>query len=257
MILSDPDSPEVAIWQLVESCGYTADLPAWSEITGDAGSAGGVAAVLDLGCGIGRVARHLAAEGRVVVGVEVDPHLAADLNRLSADERVSAVTGSATDLASLDLGQDRFEAIIAPQQLLHIVGGKLSRGALLEGVRQRLSPDGTAVFAISEWIPEDSRQVDVLPDVREIGEWVYASRPVAVEDDGDSLTVIRLRQVVAPDGSLQESHDRITLDRMDRHMLNDELAEAGLAVERTIEIPETDRHIATVIVVARHKAGNP
>ena len=62
---------------------------------------------------------------------------------------------------------------------------------------------------------------------------------------------------MAPDGSLQESHDRITLDRMDRHMLNDELAEAGLAVERTIEIPETDRHIATVIVVARHKAGNP
>lgn len=246
MILADQDSPPAAIWQLVESCGYTADLPAWVTLTEEAGS------VLDLGCGIGRVARHLAAEGRNVVGVEIDPVLASDLNRLSGGEPVRAVTGSATELDRLELGRDRFDAVIAPQQLLHIVGGEVSRQHLLEGVRARLAPEGVAAFAISEWITEQSRTVDVLPDVREIGNWVYASRPVAVEDDGDSLTVDRLRQVVAPDGSLEESHDSITLDRMDRYRLAEELAEAGLVPERTVEIRETDRHIASVIVVARH-----
>jgi SAM-dependent methyltransferase len=246
LILADQDSPPAAIWQLVESCGYTADLPAWTALTTDSGS------VLDLGCGIGRVARHLAVEGRDVIGVDIDPQLAADLNRLSAGEPVSAVTGSATDLVGLELARECFDAIIAPQQLLHIVGGEVSRQNLLDGIKARLEPDGVAAFAISEWITEESRTVDVLPDVREIGDWVYASRPVAVEDDGDSLTVVRLRQVVAPDGSLDESHDSITLDRIDRHMVAEELAESGLAVERTVEIPETDRHIATVIVVARH-----
>lgn len=255
MILADDQSPREAIWQLVESCGYSADLPAWVDLTGPSGSAGSSGPVLDLGCGIGRVARHLAAGGQDVVGVEIDPQLVADLNRLSGDEPVMAVSGDATRLASLELEPGRYECIIAPQQLLHIVGGEVSRQNLFEGVRERLEPHGSAAFAISEWISEESRKVAVLPDVREINDWVYASRPVTVEDDGDSLTVVRLRQIVAPDGSLEEAHDSITLDRLDRRLLADELTEAGLTVEQTIEIPQTDRHIATVIVVARHKAG--
>lgn len=248
MILSDPDSPELAVWQLVESCAYTADLPVWSELTEGSGS------VLDLGCGIGRVARHLAAEGRDVLGIDLDPVLVADLNRLSGDESVSGMAGDVTALDALDLGRERFEAILAPQQLLHIVGGEVSRHGLIEGVSRRLEPGGIAAFAISEWVPGESGSVDVLPDVREVGNWVYASRPIAVEDDGDSLTIVRLRQKVAPDGSLEESEDRITLDRMDRHSLADELAEGGLVAVRAIEVPETERHIATVIVVARHDA---
>lgn len=250
MILSDRESPEAAIWQLVESCGYTADLAVWAELTKGSGS------VLDLGCGIGRVARRLALEGRDVLGVDIDPTLVGDLNRLSTGEPVSAITGSVTDLVGLDLGRDRFEAVIAPQQLVHIVGGEAARRQLLAGVRGRLDRRGIAAFAISEWISEGSRQVDVLPDVREIGDRVYASRPVAVEDEGDSLTVIRLRQTVAPDGTLEESHDGITLDRLDRRALAAELAEVGLDPIRTIEIPETDRHIASAVVVAGHHAGN-
>lgn len=246
MILSDENSPEAAIWQLVESCGYTADLPVWS------GLAEGASSVLDLGCGIGRVARHLAREGLPVTGVDLDPLLVDDLKRLSVPDPVHALAGDVTGLGGLDLGRERFEVILAPQQLLHILGGRESRQRMIEGVRERLEPDGTAAFAISEWIPEGSREVEVLPDVREIGDWVYASRPVEVEDDGDSLTVVRLRQIVGPQGSFEESRDRITLDRIDRKSLADELAEAGLSAVRAIDVPETDRHIATVIVVARH-----
>jgi len=244
--LVDGSSPEAAIWQLVESCGYGADLPAWLELTEGSGS------VLDLGCGIGRVARHLATRGRRVTGVERDPDLANDLNRLARDEEATAFPGDVTELETLELDRDRFETVIAPQQLLHILGGEVSRQRALDGVRRRLAPGGVAAFAISEWVPEGSRTVEVLPDVREVEGWVYASRPVAVEDDGDSLTVVRLRQSVAPDGALEESYDRTRLDRMDRNTLADELEEAGLVAVRSIEVPETERHIATVIVVARH-----
>ncbi|MDQ2699894.1 MAG: class I SAM-dependent methyltransferase [Actinomycetota bacterium] len=246
MILADRRSDENSIWQLVESCGYRADLASWSELTEGSGS------VLDLGCGIGRVARHLAAQGRAVLGVDRDPQMVADLNRLATEERIAAITGDVSELAGLDLGRDRFDAIIAPQQLLHILGSQATRQRMLAGVKARLAPEGTAAFAISEIVPPKSQSVDLLPDVREIDDWVYASRPVAVETDRESLTVIRLRQVVAPDGSLEESHDSITLDLIDRDSLRRELAEQGLAVERTIEIPETERHIATVIVVAGH-----
>jgi len=251
LILADLESDEASIWQLVESCAYRADLPAWSELSAGSGS------VLDLGCGIGRVARYLAAEGRTVVGVDRDPAMVADMNRLASEPGVSAITGDVTEILDMPLGRDLFETIIAPQQLLHILGGESSRLRMLAGVKRRLRPDGLAAFAISEWIPEESRTVEILPDVRELDDWVFASRPVAVEDDGRSLTVVRLRQVVAPDGGLTESHDSITLDVIDRDTLTAELAAEGFAVERMIEVPQTERHIASVIVVARHDAGRP
>jgi len=245
LILADEAADSASIWQLVESCAYGADLPVWLEITEGSDS------VLDLGCGIGRVARHLAAEGRTVVGVDRDPAMVADFNRLATEPGVRAVTGDVTELGPVDLGRDRFDTVIAPQQLLHIVGGQDARRRLLAGVKDRLEPDGAAAFAISELGPQESQDVDILPDLRELGESVYASRPVAVETDETSLTVVRLRQVVDAHGSLEETHDRITLDLMDRESLAAELAAAGLAVERAIEVPETDRHIASVILVAR------
>lgn len=248
MILADQASDKASIWQLVESCSYEADLAIWSQITA------GSASVLDLGCGIGRVARYLAAEGKTVLGVDRDPEMVADLNRLATEDHVAAITGDVTEVATLDLGQDLFETIIAPQQLLHILGGVPKRRRLLAGVKQRLEPDGVAAFAISELIRQESQTVDILPDLREVGESVYASRPVAVDADAGTLTVIRLRQVVGSDGSLEESHDSITLDLMDRDSLTAELAAVGLQASRTIEVPETDRHIASVIVVARHDA---
>ncbi len=248
MILADLASDEASIWQLVESCSYRADLPVWIELTGQSGS------VLDLGCGIGRVARHLAEQGRIVVGADRDPAMIDDLNRLATEEGVTGVTADVTALSGSELGRERFDAVIAPQQLLHILGGPVKRAELLAGVRERLAPGGVAAFAISEWVAAESGSIEVMPDVRELGDWVYASRPVAVEEDEDSLTVIRLRQIVSPEGQLEESHDSITLDRLDRDLVAVELAEAGLLAERTIEVPETDRHISSVIVVARHMA---
>ena len=251
MILADRSSCEASIWQLVESCSYQADLPVWSEITATAAS------VLDLGCGIGRVARHLADGSRNVVGVDRDPDMVDDLNRLAVEDGVSAVTGDVSEVALIELGRQHFDAIIAPQQLLHIVGGEKMRLRLLAGLKERLSPEGIAAFAISEIVDPKSQSLEILPDVREIDDWTYASRPIAVEADPGSLTVVRLRQVVGPEGSLDESHDSITLDLIDRHSLATELAVAGFEVIDLIDLAETDRHIASIILIVRHASGKP
>lgn len=189
-----------------------------------------------------------------MTGVDRDPDMIADLNRLAAGTGVTGITGDVTEIASIDLGRQHFDAVIAPQQLMHIVGGQSMRRRILDGTRERLAPAGLAAFAISEIVSPESQTLDILPDVREIEDWVYASRPVAVESEPGALTVVRLRQSVSPDGSLEERHDSITLDLIDRASLTAELAGSGLEVIESIELPETDRHIASVVLVARHAA---
>ena len=79
---------EAAIWHDVECGSYTADLELWEELSGEG------AAVLDLGCGTGRVALHLARRGRRVTGLDRDPQLLAalelraGLEELHVDTRV-------------------------------------------------------------------------------------------------------------------------------------------------------------------------
>jgi SAM-dependent methyltransferase len=251
LILADARCDEASVWQFVESCDYRADLGTWLELTEGAGP------VLDLGCGIGRVARHLAAAGREVTGVDRDPAIIDDLNRLATEPGLTAYTGDVTEIGGMDLGRADFGAIIAPQQLLQIIGGPGARQRALAGVRRRLAPGGLAAFGFSEWGHIGSGEIEAVPDLREIGGWVFASRPVAFEDHGQALTIVRARQAVSPDGSLRESHDAVTLDRLDRDGLSAELDAAGLDAVRTIEVPQTERHVATVIMVARHAAGSP
>src|SRR4029079_8951317 len=55
------------IWHDVECGYYAADLELWEELSHEG------ATVLDLGCGNGRVATHLARRGRRVTGLDRDP----------------------------------------------------------------------------------------------------------------------------------------------------------------------------------------
>lgn len=236
-------SSEASIWQLVESCGYSADFEAWRGLT-----RGSRTGVLDLGCGIGRVAHDLARTGTRALGVDHDEGIVADFNRLSPDPSTRAVTGDATDPGRPG---GRFDRIIAPQQLLQIVGGRSRRQALIAATARRLTPGGTAGFAFSEEMPVVSSEPMLLPDLREIESWIYSSRPNRLEAGPDSVTVHRLRQRVSPSGDLTESSDRITLDRLSRPEVTAELAEEGLEVSGWIEVPATELHVASLIAVAR------
>jgi SAM-dependent methyltransferase len=233
---------EASIWQLVESCGYSADLEAWHDLTRNSRTG-----VLDLGCGIGRVAHHLARSGIPVTGIDRDEGIVADFNRRSPEPGTRALAGDAADP---ELPGGHFDRIIAPQQLLQILGDRHHREALITATASRLTAGGVAAFAFSEGLPAESVEPVLMPDLREVEAWIYSSRPVRLEAGPDSVTVDRLRQRVSPDGELVEARDRTTLARLTREELADELIAAGLGPSGWIEVPATDLHVASVIAIA-------
>lgn len=244
---------ESSVWQLVECCGYTVDLPRWSEI-----AAGADGPVLDLGCGIGRVAHHLGRAGRPVIGLDSDPGAVADFNRASPGPAVRALVGeAAAPLPSAAGAPDRFERVLAPQQLIQIVGGPAERHRLLRAVADRLAPGGTAAFALTAELPSESVRLDLLPDVRELGGWVYSSRPAVIEAGPEWVEIVRVRHRVSPAGELTETTDRIRFHRLDAAGLAGELAAAGLAPAETVAVPPTEAHVGSTILTARPGPAGP
>lgn len=229
---------EEAIWQLVECCGYAADLPAWRELSTGAD-------VLDLGCGIGRVGHDLAGRGGTVLGLDRSPCLVDEFNRLAP----AGATAQAAELLDPDLSPGRFAAVIAPQQLLQIVGGAEQRRLLLSLAARTIATGGLAAFAITEELPAESLAPDLTPDLREIEGWVYASRPTALTVEEPGVTVHRVRHRISPDGSLTETGDRITFARLDRDSVRPELAAAGLRLREAVEVPATEAHMGSTILV--------
>ncbi len=252
---------EDSIWQLVECCGYDIDLPIWSRLA--RGSAG---PVLDLGCGIGRIGHHLGQAGFPVIGVDSHPGVVADFNRARPDARVAAHTG---DVTGSDMGlpagatvggvpvPDRFERILAPQQLIQIVGGADSRARLLSAIVRRLSPGGVVALALTSALPEETLRLDLLPDVREISGWAYMSRPVLIESEAEAVVITRIRHRVSPEGELCETRDRIRFSRLTAAELAAEMKTAGLAPGEIIDIPSTEAHVGSTIVTGRLEAGGP
>lgn len=243
----EPWLSESSIWQEVESGSYQIDLPEWNRLAGRA-----TGSILDLGCGTGRVAHRLAEAGHAVVGVERDPGIAADYRRLSAGRDAEVVVGDVLDL-HLDPDRSlpgRFGLVIAPQQLVQIVGGTEARGRLFARVAALLPAGGTAAFAFTPDLPDRSLELDLLPDLREVSGWVYSSRPVSIEAADDRVEVTRIRKRVSPDGSLAESASVIGFDRLRPERLERELDAAGLEPAGTISLPATTEHVASLILVA-------
>lgn len=231
---------EESIWQLVECCGYTADLSVWNSLADPR-------AILDLGCGIGRVSRSIAAPDRTIVGVDRDRLMLEDYDRLVP----AGVRSHHGDVLDPWLAPGRFGLVIAPQQLIQIVGGRRERQLLLELVARSLEPDGLAAIAITEGLPRASSRLALTPDIREIEGWVFSSRPVSLVAGDDHVVVERLRQKIAPDGDLTESTDRIRFARTDRDFLRPELERAGLETVDVKEIPPTDAHMASTVLLLR------
>jgi SAM-dependent methyltransferase len=100
--------------------------------------------VLDAGCGQGRIGGHLASLGHDVVGVDVDPVLIAEAQRLHPEARW--LVG---DLAELDLPA---RGIAAPVDAIVCAGNVITflapstRGEVLRRMRTHLADDGRAAI---------------------------------------------------------------------------------------------------------------
>jgi SAM-dependent methyltransferase len=137
-------------WHDVEHGAYDADLPVWRELADLAGGP-----ILDLGAGTGRVAIDLAARGHDVTALDNDPALLAALT-----DRAPHVTTVTADARDFDL-KATFALVIAPMQLVQIIGGEDGRATVLRRAREHLEPGGIFAAAIADArdaLPPESRE---------------------------------------------------------------------------------------------------
>jgi SAM-dependent methyltransferase len=230
------------IWHDVENGSYAADLELWRELAGETGGP-----ILDLGAGTGRVARDLHAAGHEVHALDADPEMLAALR--DRDAGVATLSADARSFSA----DARFALILAPMQLVQILGGAGERVAMLERVHRHLTPGGRFAAALAN--PYDSlREEDrspPYPDMIEQDGWVFSSQPVWVREEEDRVVVERHRQAVSPDGDVQEQIAPIALDVVSPDEFEQEARTAGLVPLRRHTIPETADHVGSVVVECR------
>jgi len=233
------------IWHDVECGAYEADLPLWEELADETGGP-----VLDLGCGSGRVALHLARRGHRVLGLDADPGLAAVLAERAGELPVETEVG---DARGFDLGVD-FGAVLAPMQLLQLFAGPEERIACLRCAAAHLRPGGMAAVAIVDELPVVEAGSPPVPDVREVDGWVYSSLPLETVVDDGAIVVRRLRQTVAPEGELGEEVDEVRLRTLDAATVESEALEAELRLAGRRAIDPTDAHVGSTVVLLEKEA---
>jgi SAM-dependent methyltransferase len=235
-----------AIWHDVECGAYSADLPLWEELAAEAPEG----PVLELGCGTGRVALHLARRGHTVWGVDRDPELLAALAERAAELPAS---GFPADVREFEPPQPLGLAL-APMQVLQLLPSAADRQACLAHVAAALPPGRRFAAAIIESMPIPVDAVPPLPDVREVDGWVYSSLPLDAVLDGEEIVIRRLRELVSPAGELSEEVNEIRIVLLDASQLEREAASTGLRPLARRSIPPTEIHVGSTVVVLEKEA---
>jgi SAM-dependent methyltransferase len=234
--------PAAAVWHEVENGSYKADLPLWRDLAADAGGR-----VLELGAGTGRVAVDLAAQGHETVALDSDPTVLAVLA-----DRDPAVTAVTADVCEFHLGET-FPLVLAPMQLIQIIGGRERRAAMLERVRAHLEPGGTFAAALADphQAAADEHTEPPLPDMLERDGWVLSSLPVSIDERDGHVVVTRRRLSVSPTGDLEEEMAEIAFELVTADELEREARAAGLAPGERRSVAETADHIGSTVIVCR------
>jgi SAM-dependent methyltransferase len=123
----------------------------------------GAASVLELGSGYGRMLRALAAPARVLVGLELNPHLLR-LGReavatLPASKR-RGITIIAGDMQRIETGR-RFERVLLPYNALYCLLTPAAVERCFRSVRAALEPGG--LFAFDVWNADRLGDDDFAP----------------------------------------------------------------------------------------------
>lgn len=228
------------VWHDVECGSYSADLGLWEALADESEGA-----ILDLGCGTGRVSLHLARRGHRVVGLDSDSSLLAAFSQRAEGLGAEAILG---DARGFEL-EGEFGLALAPMQLVQLFGSAGERVECLRCVAEHLRPGGKTAFAIVEEMPAPTDDSPPLPDVREVDGWVYSSLPLDADVDAGAIVVRRLRQTVSPEGKLRDEVDSIGLRLLSADTLEAEAAKAGLKPAGRREILATDAHVGSTVVL--------
>jgi SAM-dependent methyltransferase len=228
------------IWHDAENGAYSGDLPLWEELAAEVDGS-----ILDIGCGTGRVALHLARRGHSTIGIDVDPELIAALAKRAEGLPLRAVVGDARHF-ELD---DEVALVLAPMQLAQLLADSAERMECLGRAASQLVPGGRIALSIVERLPEAAEGPPPLPDVREVDGWVYSSLPLDAVDIGEEIVIQRLRQTVSPEGELREEENEIRIRTLTADELEGEGVAAGLRPLPRRQIAPTDLHVGSTVVV--------
>lgn len=234
-----------AIWHDVECGSYAADLPLWEELAERCGGP-----VLELGCGTGRVALHLARRGHRVIGLDRDPRLLAVLAERGADLSVRGVEADARDFEL----ESPASLVLAPTHLLQLLPDSAGRAESLRCIAAALRPGGLLAAAIIEGMPKPDGAPPPLPDVREVDGWVYSSLATEAAIGPGEIVVRRLRQTVSPAGSLSEEPNEVRIATFAAAALEAEAERFGLLPAGRREIAATDIHVGSLVVLLEKAA---
>ena len=229
--------PETGIWQDVEFGAYAGDLELWEEL---AGSADG--AVLEIGAGTGRVSLHLARKGHAVIAIEADEELMHELRWRWRDRHgpgwAEALSATAADITAPWPLPEHDPNAMAPSTAiapLHVIQQISPEGRVqaLANVARMLPAGGVFAAVVvdeSSFVFEDDPELEPRPpDMREVGGWIYASEPLWLQVQENTIRVRRLRRRVAPDGETERTvHDEL-LHRLAPDQLEEEARTAGLS----------------------------
>jgi SAM-dependent methyltransferase len=231
------------VWHEVECGSYTADLALWEELADQTDKP-----IMELGCGAGRVTLHLAGrKPYLVIGVDWDYDLVAAIWERSGKLPGDAEVG---DVRSFEFAT-KFSLVIAPMQLIQLLGDSRGRIACLSCAVDNMLPGGRAAFAIVEDLPmlPPGMSAPPLPDVRQIEGWIYSSLPLEPIAGPDSILLRRLRQTVDPDGNMSEELNEIELSTLSAETLEEEGQAVGLRPAGRREIPATEAHVGSTVVL--------
>ncbi|HSD76187.1 MAG TPA: methyltransferase domain-containing protein [Solirubrobacteraceae bacterium] len=236
---------DAVLWHDLECGGYAEDLPLWRELA----AAAPAGPILDVGAGTGRVAVDLAARGHEVVALDADAVLLAALAERAAAAGTPVRTVAA-DARSFALDAT-YALVLVPMQTVQLLGGAAGRAAFLARARAHLAAGGVLALAIADARDgvDEERREPPLPDVREVGGTLYASRPVALRDEDGAVAIERLREVVDARGRRRVELDVVRLDDLDAPTLEAEGRTAGLVPLPRRAIPQTEEYVGSVVVV--------
>lgn len=144
-LVGDPFAAVAPFYDL-DMSGYEDDVTLYRQLAGTADGA-----VLELGCGTGRVALALADDGVEVVGVDISEAMLAIARARAGASAPEWIHG---DLLDLDLGR-QFPVVLVPLGGLQHMEELDDLTDAFETIARHLAPDGIAVVDVEAPLPDD------------------------------------------------------------------------------------------------------